>query len=475
MFQDVFKRIEKETDIIDWNIDGIYIWRYERFMVHRYFTEKESKANSKVNISREANGKSLIDFAKLYVKYSSKATGKEDLLLLNHSRRAFQDGVYICKYTEEISRHYASTVTYETVFNDKHLEPTNTKNLRYLDRIILQSYLYETCLRKVAYKKYVVVYEEIKNKLENMFGEYATTKDVEYIAKSMTKNLFLIKYRMKKMDKIIKQINPKVIIEVVGYSRNNMIVNEIAKRRGIPTVELQHSQISEQLIQYMWNGRKDIQQFPDYLFTFGEFWSQNLQLPIPKERVVPVGFPYFEEQINETRKKGINNALKSDVVFISQYMAGEAVYKLALHCCKLNSDIQILYKLHPEEYDIWEQRYPKLKAFSNINVVTDTAISLYDCFAATKAVVGVYSGALYEALAFDLPVYLYQDYNYIRNMKKLVDINGARVINGADELISHLQSGTEKKAVFYEQEIWKRHAKENMFREIDKIVSESSK
>lgn len=473
MFQDVFKRIEKETDIIDWKVDDIYIWRYERFMVHRYFSEKEYREKASVNIARETNGKSLFYFVKLFLKYSSKPKGNADLLLFNHSRRVMQDDVYICKYTEEISRHYSSSMTYETVFNDKHLEPTDTQNLRYLDRIILESYLYEICVRKLERKKYAVIYKEIENKLINVLGDYALKNDIEYVAKSMTKNLFLIRYRLNKMDKIISEINPKVIVEVVGYSRNNMIVNEIAKKKGIPTIELQHSQISEQLIQYMWNERKKVEQFPDYLFTFGDFWSKNLQLPIPNERIVAVGFPYFEKQIQETKKKKIDEELRSDVVFISQYMAGAAVYDLALSCCKLNPNLHILYKLHPEEYDIWEQRYPKLKQFPNVKVITDTTVSLYDCFAATQAVVGVFSGALYEAIAFDLPIYLYQDYEYIKNMQKLIDINGAVVVNNAKELMEYLMDKTEERKVAIEQEIWKTGAKKNLFREIDKIISES--
>ena len=476
MFQELFEKIEKETDVIDWKVDGIYIWRYERFTIHRYFTEKEYQQGARVQIARDTNGKRLLDFIKLYLRHPEKPQGKKDILIFNHSRRVWDGDVFVCKYTEEISRHYDNSVTYETVFNDKHLEPTDTHDLRYLDRIILESYLYELLNKKFVRIKYKKTFEVIKKRLEDLLGDYAQEDDIKYVAKSMTKNLYLIKYRMGRMERMISAINPKIIIEVVGYSRNNMIVNEIAKRKKIPTIELQHSQINEQLVQYMWpTHRKMIEQFPEYLFTFGEFWSYGLELPIDEKHVVPVGFAYFEDQIEKTKKKKICENLESDVVFISQYMAGKTVYELAMECCKLNDDLRILYKLHPEEYDIWEQRYPELKEYPNIHVITDVSVSLYDCFAATHAVVGVFSGALYEAVAFDLPIYLYQDGQYIKNMEKLIDINGAKVINSAKELLNDLEQTGAKKTVAPEQEIWKKNAETNLFREIDRIINDNER
>ena len=470
---EIIQKVENTTDIIDLSVKGIKIWRYERFAVNRFLSEKDG-GKEKLGLTRELKNfkiKNLIKYVKLYMKYKETPVVKSDILIFNHSRRAWneKEKTYDCKYTEKLSDYYKSTTTYEAPFSDGHIEPTHTPNLRYLDRIIIRSYIYEVLNRKLFKKQYSKDYNTIKQYLTNVMSQYYDDKTIDQIAKSMTKNLYLIYYRRKSMRKIIKKVSPKVIIEVVGYSRNNMVVNEVAKEMGIPTIELQHSQISDVLLQYMWNGRNDIEQFPDYLFTYGDFWSHGIQAPIPSENVKAVGFPYFEEQMKLISDKNNGKQSGDSVLFVSQYLAGKYVYELAIKVSQICPDINIIYKLHPEEYGIWETRYPELKKFSNINVITDVNVSLYECFTKVNAVVGVYSGALYEALAFDLPVYLY-NVNYIEHMKKLIDVDGAMVFNSAEELMGVLKEG--KRMDTPKLEIWKKDSWNNLVREVDAIMGE---
>lgn len=467
MKNEEFYKIERNTDVLDWSIEGIKIWRYERFMIHRYLHDVDSNGLVKSTIAKEYDNNKLSNYLNLYMKYPFKPNKKYKYLFLNHQRRALDGDTYVCKFTEKLSNYFDDSITYEVPFNEKHLEPIQTKNLKYYDRVILNSYGYEKFIRSFRRKKYLEIYNAILEKIKSVFGVVYDEKVYAYLAKSMTKNLFLIKYRMKKIRQMVKKVSPSVIIEVVGYSKNNMIINEIAKEERIPTIEIQHSQINDQMIQYMWGERKDIEQFPDYLFTFGEFWSEGLQLPISRQNVKAVGFPYFEEEIEKTKKKGFNEDIQSEIVFISQFLAGEAVYKLAIEYSKIDPKAKLIYKLHPEEYQIWEERYPLLKEYDNINVVLNPQVTLYDLFANTKAVVGVFSGALYEALAFDLPVYLLNA-DYIEYMQKLIDINGAVVVENAKELSECIVDN--KRAKTPDLEIWKTNSLQNAINEINQII-----
>jgi len=65
----------------------------------------------------------------------------------------------------------------------------------------------------------------------------------------------------------------------------------------------------------------------------------------------------------------------------------------------------IVYKLHPDEYSNWAERYPWL-ARSGVDVVGQGGRSLYELFATSTVQVGVSSTALYEGLAFGLDTYL---------------------------------------------------------------------
>lgn len=467
LFTEQFKSIERNTGILDWEIDGIPLWRFERFTVHRYLSELEKKGVSSTDITRTAKGTNYKKYLGLFLKHPATPCKCADIMIFNHSRRVLQAGKYVCKYTEKISDNFPDSITYETPYNDSHFEPAATENLRYLDRIILKSYIYEIICRKCFKKSYRKSYQCISSKINALFGSLCKTEDLKYITKSMTKNLYLIKYREKKLRKIIKKVNPKVIIEVVGYSRNNMIVNELAKKLAIPTIELQHSQINNNMIQYMWYDRKDIDQFPDYLFTFGEFWADDLQLPIPDNHIKTIGFPYFEEQITLNKRKQAIPEKDLRPLFISQYLAGSSLYELALTCCQMNPELKIIYKLHPDEYGIWETRYPMLRQNKNIEVITDPSVSLYECFTRASAVIGIFSGALYEALAFDLPVYLYKA-DYIEYMQKLIDAKGAIVVETAEELLKCMEQKV--KTRIPNHNIWAKNSMNNLISEINNII-----
>lgn len=461
----------REKNLLDMEIDSVKIWRYDRFSVHRYMTEIDSKDKMVTNLVR---GDDKIDFAgllKLFLKYRVGPVKKSDILMFNHSRKVMKNGEYICKFTEQISDYYDSTVTYETTFEDKHMEPAHTKNLRYIDRIVLISYMYELINRKIFSKKYKRIHTEIFDAVNNAFGDLFEEKAISYVSKSLVKNLYLIKCRRFLFKKLLEKISPKIILEVVSYSWNNMIINELAAKMNIPTVELQHSLINSNLVQYMWGERRDIEQFPQYFFSYGDFWSEGLKMPIPSEKIISVGFPYFEREIEELQTREPNENLKCDILFISQFLAGSSVYELTKEYCRNNPDKKIIYKLHPDEYGVWETRYPELKNLSNVKVITDKKISLYECFLNTKAVVGVFSGALYEALAFDLPVYLYKA-KYMEYMQGLIDANGAIVVENAEQLADCINNT--KKSEVKDLEIWKTNAFENMIKAIDGIMGEKN-
>ncbi|SFC23151.1 hypothetical protein [Butyrivibrio sp. YAB3001] len=459
-----FCELENDSDLLDWEIDGVKVWRYERFIIHRLLLElehgeKPGTDNNKVKTK-------LLDYVKLYIKYPIKWNKKEDILIVNHPRRVIDEDKYICKFTENISDNYSSCVTFESYYYYSHMTPAKTKNLRYFDKLSIESNVYERVIRRVASKKYNETKNEIYKKIQSVFAESCGDSTCRVIADMMTKHLYIIKYKRKKIKKIINAIKPKLVIEVVGYSQNNMIINEIAHDCAIPTVEIQHSQINPSMIQYMWKKRQHVEQFPDYLFTYGDFWKMGLELPISDDHVKSVGFPFFEKQVELYKSK--HNSNHTGLLFISQFLAGSYVYKLAVEYAEMFPEEKIMYKLHPDEYDIWEEKYPKLKEMKNITVLSDSSISLYECFMDSYAVVGIYSGALYEALAFDLPIYLYNA-NYIENMQNLIDIKGALVFNSANELYDLLHKG--QRAIQPSVEIWKWNAMNNTTNEINMILN----
>jgi hypothetical protein len=93
--------------------------------------------------------------------------------------------------------------------------------------------------------------------------------------------------------------------------------------------------------------------------------------------MIPVGYPYFEKRLN-----AYNDVERiRQLLFISQGSIGEELSRFAL---KIHDDdridYEIVYKLHPGEYDRWKDEYPWL-AESNVQVIDGPEPPLYRLFA----------------------------------------------------------------------------------------------
>jgi len=231
---------------------------------------------------------------------------------------------------------------------------------------------------------------------------------------------------------LIKKAAPNVVVVLVSYGKKTII--EASKNLGIPVVELQHGSISRYHIGYSFPGSNGPKRsFPDYFLTFGEYWKNLVEFPIPENHVISVGFPFFDME----RSKYGNEEKKDQIVFISQGTIGEKMSKFAIKL-KASKDLNmdIVYKLHPGEYARWKKDYPWL-VDSGIQVIDDESEPLYKLLAQSKAVIGVYSTAIYESLGLGLRTFLL-DLPGIENMDELIASQSVVKVSSADELRQQL-------------------------------------
>jgi hypothetical protein len=225
---------------------------------------------------------------------------------------------------------------------------------------------------------------------------------------------------------LFKKIQPKIIFVVVSYGKETLI--HAAKALKIPVVELQHGIISKYHMGYSFPHRQIKHTFPDYFFSFGKYWAQEIQFPIKKEKIYNIGYPYLEESLKRYDKK------KSDTfVFISQWSIGENLSRFAVQFRKNTpNNIKIIYKLHPGEFDRWRKAYPWLIG-SDIEVLDSDIPTLYAILAKSKWQAGVYSTAIYEGLAFGCQTYLV-NLPGVETMDKLIRSGYATLIKTPEEI-----------------------------------------
>jgi hypothetical protein len=210
---------------------------------------------------------------------------------------------------------------------------------------------------------------------------------------------------MPQLRRLLDQVQPRLIVNVVGYRLVHQLLTLCARERGIPVAELQHGTIGAAHAGYNFSPGRRPAAFADYLLTFGEvFRSLTPGLPLPAANVRPVGYGWLALQQNAyQREPHAHGASHRRVLFLSQRDIGPALSQLAAAVRQSlpKSQLDLVYRLHPSEGVGWRERYPQL-ARSGIRVEEASTRGLYAAQANADVQVGVYSTALMEGIAFGL-------------------------------------------------------------------------
>jgi hypothetical protein len=433
-FVDEFLRAEENQGAFSIEINDINIWeRIRTICFRRLLSESELGYKASTGASDDNINKYITGVAKwiksLAVKNPFFMQDSEFLFIGTPRRKPREDGymwdIYCDPILHSLNLDYVYT---EPPYMFSHKKPAKTENIRYLDAITYTSVVQ----RKLGLAECKLSQSEINSlsQLEDaLYSVFDVSVDIQDIA---SKKLSERKSRKWLYDYLLRKVDPKVAVTVAGAFKHTFI--EVCKENGIPVVELQHGGGHHNHPSYSYPDDVDLECFPDYLFVFGEFWKDTVDYPIPQEDIYPIGYPYLESE------KGKYSDIKSRkrVIFSSQWTIGEELSRFAANLSKRDTDYDVVYKLHPKEYDGWEAKYPWLTD-APVEVVDDDSIPLYKLLSQSEAHVGVYSTVVYEGLVFGLDTYLL-DAPGITRMKYLIESGAASKVSSVDELVDSLKS-----------------------------------
>jgi hypothetical protein len=425
---DTLFNLECDFDLLNKKVSGVHFWErirhsaYQKILhsIHDFRADGESNGGASEYIS------AVNSFIKnIFVRNPYFATESELLFYSTGRRKKFDDGlwwdIYADPIIEKVSR---SCVCFERPYNTSHFKPAKTDSLCNTDLIEYSGHiLHKTGLSSIE------ISEAEKELIELIEEEIKSRFGVSVAIESMVKeDLSKRKVRLPLYRSLIRMIEPEIVLIINSYNGRETFV-EACRGEDTPVAELQHGVISRYHMGYSFPGRnKNV--FPDYFFSFGDFWSDSVDIPLPDERIYSVGYPYLETKVDEYA-----GARKRDkVVFISQGTVGERLSRFAQRLSK-HQDVEeeVVYKMHPNEQASWEERYPWL-VDSDVTVVADNP-PLYQLLSESKRQVGVYSTALYEGLYFGLDTYIleapgseYMDY--------LIEEEHASLVSSVEEYVS---------------------------------------
>ncbi len=460
-----FKEFEQNESLFKISVDGLCIWelvRYETFQEIQQQTGT-GRAHSTINPNSKKN---QLKGIKLWIKNlfyrNPLLTNESDIIFLGHPRRKKeQDGYWWDIYCDPIHETCKlDSIHFERTYLLEHKSPAKTEPLRYLDLLDYGG----TILRKIGFSNSKLNSKEskelfnIENKINSEFGvNIDLTKKIHNKLSDRCSRRWLYEI-------LLEKINPEIVVVVVSYDKEIFI--EACKRLRIPVVELQHGVIHSDHIGYSFDNTRKKELFPDYLLTWGEFWNEGIEFPIPSERVIPVGYPYLQQ----AKQRYENIGSKNQILFISQGTIGAELSQFALQVAQHpDMDYDIVYKLHPGEYDRWKDEYPWL-VDSEFEIIDDSDTPLYQLFAESSVQIGVYSTAIYEGLMFNLETYIY-NCSGSEILRPLIEQGVAQLISSANELESVIGK---KDQIFNPDYYFSPNATEQICEVLQQLVNSSS-
>lgn len=432
---------EQEENLFEIKVNDIPVW--ERVRVSIFKNIKRRSGLGQAHSTNEVNKNDYIYAVSQLLKNSVVRNpyfaSKSDIMFFGGSRKKQDDGDWWDIYFDSVRQQ----ITLDSIHLERSPGIVNThsipmNNVRYTDLIKYGSLL----ARKLNFG-YPDIPNDIEYKLHNISEkinqQFDTEVDVHYLVE---RSLHLRNLRLNAYKRLIKQTDPKVVIILPGYGNETLI--EACNHLDIPIVEFQHGVISKYHFGYAYPGDRKKEFFADYLFTFGEFWGEQTEFPIPNNRVIPVGYPHLEQSVEKYK----NTKSLNQILFISQGTIGEELSKFAVRVAQ-HPEIHhnVVYKLHPGEYNRWQEDYPWLRDV-NFRIIDSNELPLHRLFAESRAQVGVYSTAIFEGLNFNLDTYIYDgfDSDVVNSIiesgaiSSIIEQGAATKLTTGDELASDIKS-----------------------------------
>lgn len=463
---DDFLAIEKELHLNDFQTDGFYFWNYFRTTLYKKMVDTlnaNGEAFDQYNLTIKKMLSSAINcITKAEYKFPQK---KHDILIMCHPRRVLRENAYESIYTDFITSHY-DTLSVEIPYRGSHFVPPVSEGIFYLD------YLYASRALEMKCKK-VSTNPEIEKFVHEICNVFKERFDFEIDSNWLRSNILKLKARYKYtynyFTKMVKTVDPKIIIEAVYYNFENMVMNEVAHNLGIKVIEFQHGVTGRDHCAYNFGSSTAVKQLPDEVLFFSDAWANSVRLPSYVERK-SVGFHHFDEM----REKYKIQEERNGIIFISSGTVGDSLSRFAVEAIKYikenNLRYELIYKLHPGEYSSWREKYPWLEK-SDINVVDNNEVHLYELFSRSIAQVGVYSTAIFEGIGYNLKTYILDNDN-IDYVDILYDYSAAKLVSNVSEIFTSMQDSSSMCGALV---FWKPNAKDNVFYEIDSNLEKYTK
>lgn len=467
-FRERLLKIEAESGIFELEVHGIRLWQYVRWyclVEILYDVTGEGQTHITSKILQNESAMSL----KERIEHQQFLLRKKDMVVFNHPRRVKEGKYYRCFVTETLLENLdCSYYVFENAYWGQHFRPVPTKNLKYV---------HMDGLRKIFKVRNVDIDKQLKKFYKRVIQIFEKDNQI-VLSEKLKRNIFYHIYgsydevclRTIWAKIVFTIVRPKICIVTSPYSPGMEAIVAEAKKRHIATIEMQHGIAPGHFFyNYLYQGTIDI--FPDYIFAYGRHERDMHRYPIERNRIIPVGYPDLEKKVRKCQRA--KTGRQKTILFISSTEKVVAEYAIKLRQDQRLKDMRIIYKFHPDEYDITTAKERRQNLADNgVEVIAENKHDIYFYLGQADYVVGNVSTVLYEATEFNVKIFIICGGNY-EGSAMLYENGYAQLVTSADMLADEILnpvSWNKKEDSYFEK-----NAIENMKRELDRLMSENNK
>lgn len=361
-----------------WDIVRFHIWSKISYQELDFFSNNKKKKVSIKNI------------IKAFYSFRIILLYKFDNLFYTCSRIPNKQNEYYDPYFEKIKNHvYGNWVCYETLIGkDKY-----ANNMIIFDCITYLKKIFYFIFKLFAFfdKSHSTEVLSIVNTCNNFYNKKIISEfEIKMLIINFSFELFCFKFLFKFMG--LKNIFYH------GYSKSLV---QAAIDLNINCYEFQHGEITNTTICYIYP--KNVKNFisPNILFTFSEIWTYNKNIPF---RCIPVG------SVNDYSINLKEIEFDNSLVILSSPYQGESLVKLAIQLSIADPSLNIFFKLHPMEFQMYDYYKLRFSEYITINLV-DIKMNIFDVLSLSNDFILIYSTTLFEIVHFNKNAYIYKSSN----------------------------------------------------------------
>ncbi len=407
--------IETEFDLSVFNRNGIWYYPVIKQNLFVYDLSGNKSTEGAVN-SKSILPKLINTFS--FLK-NSKSISRTDFLILDSAAsRRFNPETH--KFESLFSDYLYNLFSDKKIFTLEKPNETGKSHYREIPDYVNLIFPDKEILKSVIKSKlnpFKFTRDEITTLLQIISFLDSDINIIKFISVKISRFFSVQNYYLK----LLSKLKPKLIFLINAYNYANMALVLAAKKLGITTIELQHGFIREDHPGYIWDSVKSHQLFPDYFFSYGEYFTNLLKKRsaiFDESQIITCGAYSIEKKLTELLQKRRNNEESKKVIYItSQWSIREKLKPFVLKLSDiLPGEYVIKYKTHPLEKDTGKF-YSEFKNAKNIILLENPNINSLDLMPEAAVHSTAYSTSFMEANFMGIP----NIFIYIKGFSQVVE------------------------------------------------------